>query len=131
MTKQTATFLGGSKALVITDKGKCYAYSGTFTVNATTTTALDFMTPKKVIYAKFFMNYDSTGFSTGERIGYNVLLNNIEIVSAVYGENVQAPTSAPYELELVIPPLTNVKVTLTTSDSSDITMGMVMVGNVL
>jgi len=131
MAKQTATFLGGSKALVITDKGKSYAYSGTLVVAGATVTALEFMTPKKVIYAKFFMNYDSAGFGAGERIGYNVLLNNIEIVSALYGDNVTSPTSAPYELELILPPLTNVKVTLTSSDSSDISMGMVMIGDVL
>ena len=125
-----AIFLGGSKTLSIIGN-KCYAYSGTMTIAGETKTALDFASPKQIIYAKLFLNYNSASFGAGERIGYNVFLNDVEIVEAVYGDNVQAPTSAPYELELVIPPLTQVKVTLTTTDSSNMTMGMILVGDVL
>lgn len=129
-TGSNAIFLGGSKTLSVVGN-KCYAYSGTMTLAGETKTALDFASPKQIIYAKLFLNYNSSSFNAGERIGYNVYLNDVEIVEAIYGDNVQSPTSAPYDLELVIPPLTRVKVTLTTSDASNITMGMVFVGDMI
>ena len=107
-----------------------YAFSGTVSVAATTVTALSFTTGAGYIVGKFYLNYNSTGFGAGERIGYTIELNGEEVVDAVYGENVQSPTTAPYDVQLALPPLTLCEVKLTTSDNSGIGMGMVFTGRV-
>jgi len=107
-----------------------YAFSGTVTVAGTTVTALSFTTGAGYIVGKFYLNYNSSGFGAGERIGYSIELNGEEVVEAIYGDNVQSPTTAPYDVQLVLPPHTVCEVKLTTSDSSDIGMGMVFSGRV-
>jgi len=106
----------------------CYAYSGTQTVSAEAKTVLSFTTGKKYILAKVEISFDVTGLGTGEDIGYQVKLNGLEVVDHDLGSNVGNSQWVILPVTLLIPPFTNFVGILSTSDGSNINMGMTLTG---
>jgi len=106
----------------------CYAYSGTQAVSAEAKTVLSFTTGKKYILAKVEISFDITGLGTGEDIGYQINLNGLEVVDHDLGSNVGSPQWIILPTTLLIPPFTNFVGILSTSDASDINMGMTLTG---
>jgi len=107
-----------------------YAYAGTQVVTQATSpqTVLSFTTGKDYILAKIEISFDITGLGTGEDIGYQINLNGIEIVDQDLGSNVSNPQWLLLPTTLLIPPFTKFEGILSTSDASDINMGMTLTG---
>ncbi len=108
----------------------CYGYSGAITVGQETKAALDFTTGSGYIIGKLFFTYDITGYSAGEEIGYQVKLNDVEVVDAVYGANITTPTTNVYQLEILLPPFTTTQINFVSTDATGINMTMVFTGRV-
>jgi len=109
--KQIATFLGTSKALVILGS-HCYAYSGSFNP-ADGTTFLEFTSPgHSYIVGSVEINADYAG-TGGTNFQIVIALNGINVVSERDVGNDYVPGDT--EFKLIIPPLTTVKVTLTST----------------
>ena len=115
MAKTSSTFVGGSASLNIAGDF-CYAYSGLVATAgaATEKTYLLFATPDKLIKGKFDW-------------GYAPLNNNDNTTMIIYFNNVQVfqmekeGSELQHNIEnvIIIPPLTEVKVTLQTTQSGN------------
>jgi len=109
--KQIATFLGTQKGLVIVGS-HCYAYSGSFNPGDGET-FLEFTTPgKSYIVGSVEINADYAG-TGGSNFQIVIALNGINVVSERDVGNDYVPGDT--EFKLIIPPLTTVKVTLTST----------------
>jgi len=108
----------------------CYAFSGTSTYSNETKEVLDFTVGSGYVIGRFFFQFDSTAFTAGERLGYRITLNEIEIVDSIGGDAPSMTYGSNYDLRIVLPPFTNVLVELICSDSSNINMGITFSGRV-
>ena len=116
-------------ALQFTNDNKhAYAYSGTMAVSAGSETALLFTTSSEYIIARIEISFDTTSLGTGEDIGYQIKLNDIEVVD--YNQVLSTiPDNRPYST-IIIPPFAKFEGLLSTSDGSAINMGMTLTGKV-
>jgi len=122
------SFTGANEALEIIGN-HAYAYNSA-TVGAETLTAFSFTSGNFYYDGKVYFNFNSTGFTSGERIGYQVTLNGTLIVNAVYGDNVQSPSGNPQETRILIPPYSEVLISWVNSDTTGIGCTMGMVGEI-
>jgi len=125
--KQSATFLGGSPALVILDS-LCYAYSGVISVSSSLTTMLDFNTPDKVI--KFQFEYQGSLSQIGQnQIRIEVQLNGVSIIDT-YVDAGMDHTVFDTPPVLIIPPLTRTTISMAQASGSDRDMEIILTGKV-
>jgi len=113
------------------DNLRCYAYSGTLNVTAETVTALNFTTETAYIVGSFSFLLDTTNLTAGQEVGYSVKINNTQIAIAKGGEPAGSglnTVSTPYALTLIIPPFSAVVVSLISTDSDPIPMGITFTG---
>jgi len=103
--KRIATFLGTQKGVSLI-KDHCYAYSGIVSVTDSETTLLEFNTGDNYYVGQYQPNYETL---SGDDFKFLVYLNEILISSLQISAS---RDFTPYEeIELVIPPLTTVKIT--------------------
>ena len=112
------------------DNKRAYAYSGTMAVAGGTESALLFNTNSEYIIARIEISFDITGLGTGEDIGYQIKLNDVEIIDYDLGSNIGNPQWFIQSSRIIIPPFTKFEGILYTSDASNINMGMTLTGNV-
>lgn len=87
----------------------CYAYSGVKSIDNNETTMCQFQTPKGIILAKVLFTYpDDTGTDDfRSRIYFNG-----QVVQSIIQGRVDYDFKFEYAIPLVIPPLTEVKLTM-------------------
>ena len=123
------SFTGPAEALeVIGDHA--YAFNSDPALGTGTTTALDFRSGNFYWLGEVNFNFNSSGFTAGERIGYQVTMNGSTIVDAVYGDNIQSPSGNPQTTTILIPPYSEIVVSWVNSDDSGIGVSMGMVGRI-
>jgi len=130
--KRIATFLGPNQGLSMIGS-HCYGYSGTLNVTAETVTALDFTTGTGYILGNFSFLLDTTNLTAGQEVGYSVSINGSQVAIAKGGEPAGSglnTVSTPYELSLILPPFSAVVVSLISTDSDPIPMGITFTGRV-
>jgi len=109
--KQIATFLGTQKGLILLGS-HCYAYSGSFNPGDGTT-FLEFTTPgHSYIVGSVEVNADYAG-TGGTNFQVEIALNGVVVTYERDVGNDYVPGDT--EFKLIIPPLTTVKVTLTST----------------
>jgi len=113
------------------DNKQAYAYSGTLAVAGGTVSALLFNTNSEYIIAQIEISFDITGLGTGEDIGYQIKLNDVEIIDYDLGSNVGNPQWFIQSSRIIIPPFTKFEGILYTSDASNINMGMTLTGSAI
>ena len=106
----------------------CYAYAGTQAVSNESKLVLSFVTGSGYIVANVAMSTDITLVGTGEDFGFQIQLNDIEIVDHEY--NPSNYGREPDQVKLILPPFTDFKGYLSTTDVNDILMGMTFTGRV-
>jgi hypothetical protein len=91
---------------------RCFAYSGTFNVNTTAFTMLNFTTGSKTIKGKFYgygpVKFDSD-INTGKFGGFQCSLNG-NVVAIMKSDTGQHDMGQVLEFECILPPYTNVEV---------------------
>ena len=115
MSKEITTFIGGSKSLnVVGDY--CYAYSGADHTEgaATEKTYLLFHTADKVIKGKFDWGYQA--LNNNENTTMKIYFNNVQVFQM---EKEGSELQYNLENDMIIPPLTEVKITLQTTQSGN------------
>jgi len=122
-----AIFSGPQKGLSIIGR-HCYAYSGTQVVANQEKLVLAFTVGKEYLIVKVAMSVDITGVGTGEDWGMQIKLNGNQIVDHEY--NPSNYGREPDDVKLVLPPFTVFEGYLSTTDVSDIIMGMTLTGKV-
>ena len=127
MAKQIATYLGGSSSLVLTNNNHCYAYSGPIAQagQATEKTMLLFQTPKTLIKGSFDFAY---GPLNDDNNATMIISFNSQQVYQQEQESSERKYSVP--VVLIIPPLTEVKVTTQTTATSNPEMMVKFIGKV-
>jgi len=113
----------------------CYAWSGTQAVSASISPkeVLNFTTGAGYIVGNFYYQLDTTNLTAGNEVGYSVTINGKEIALAKGGEPAGSglnTVTTPFELKLIIPPLSLVVVNLISVDPDSMTMGMTFAGRV-
>jgi len=109
--KRAATFLGTQKGLILLGS-HCFAYSGSFNPGDGTT-FLEFTTPgHSYIVGSVEINADYAG-TGGSNLQVEIALNGVNVVVERDVGNDYVPGDT--EFKLIIPPLTTVKVTLTST----------------
>jgi len=107
-----------------------FAYAGTQAVSSGVVTALSFTTGNNYLLVDVEISFDITGLGTGEDIGYQIKLNGNEVVDHDLGSNIGNPQWILLPTKLLLPPFTFFEGILSTSDASDINMGMTLTGRV-
>jgi len=105
-----------------------YAYAGTQVVSNQEKLVLSFTTGKEYLVVKVAMSVDITGVGTGEDWGMQIKLNGIQVVDHEY--NPSNYGREPDEVKLILPPFTVFEGYLSTTDASDIIMGMTLTGKI-
>ena len=106
MSGQTVT----SQTLQYTnDNKRCYAYSGQKTVNNNLNTVLEFETQSQ--YLKIGIQYFKDSV-TSENYEYGILFDDIQILLGEFTSPLEDNPNIANPIELIVPPSTNVKVTL-------------------
>ena len=121
--KQIATFLGPNKGLS-TVGNHCYAYSGAILVtDGANSTMLEFTTGKQYIVATFNFGTGDSQISGSKDIGYQISFNG-NIIFSQFSESDSDGTliydGASFPVQILIPPLTAVKIEGYTSDTDNL-----------
>ena len=120
-------FSGPQKGLTIIGK-HCYAYSGDITVTGANTTMLEFTTGKKYSIVQFEPHgtFSQIGQS---QIMIEFTLNGNSIIHTYWDASLD---SSMFDMpsNILIPPLSSVKIELSQATGSDKTMQMTLVGKV-
>ena len=125
--KNIATFLGAGKGLV-TIGDHAYAYSGVVTFDDTETDALSFTTGNRYISAQALI---STLDYNGDDAGIKIKLNDIIIIQQRFSTLGVIYLQALPAWDIIIPPLTQVTMTLTNlADNTPHTANLVVTGRV-
>ncbi len=122
-----AIFTGTGKGLTIIGN-HCYAYSGDVSVSASNTTMLDFTSGKEYIIAQF--EYHGTiAQIASNQLAIEVKLNGNSIIHTYFDATVDHTLwdSPP---TILIPPLSNVTITLAQASGADRNMQVTLVGKV-
>jgi len=106
----------------------CYGFSGGTVVTNETKEALAFTSGSGYVIGKLFFSYDTTGFSVSEKIGFEVKLNDEQVVDAVYA--LETTVLPIYSMEILLPPFTKTEINFITTDLTGINMTMVFTGRV-
>ena len=122
-----AIFSGPQKGLTIIGN-HCYAYSGDVAVSDSNTTMLEFTTGEKYIIAKFEY-HGAIAQIASSQLAIEVTLNGNSVIHTFFDATVDHTLwdSPP---TILIPPLSNVKMTLAQASGSDRTMQMTLTGKV-
>ena len=117
----SGTFQGANTLQFTPDNKQCYAYSGVVSpTNAVNAIGIDFTTNSEYIKGRVYFSIDNDDLSSGEQIGWKIMLNNQQItmtrVEASAADIVESAL-APY-FDVVIPPFTNFKAEAFTNGSS-------------
>ena len=119
-----------SAGLGLTTIGKhCYAYSGEFTADTTSTTVLNFTTGKGYIVGTVRLSgmVDLGSPATGASVACRLKFNNISVI-ALHTEGSEKDMAFSDVADIVIPPLTNVTAIVdsnTTSANVDGTVSII------
>ena len=130
MASQTIT---GPDLQYTQDNKRCFAFSGTINVQAGTVSGLDFATGSGYILGSFYYQLDSSNLTAGQEVGDSVSINGVQVAIAKGGEPSGSglnTRSTPYDLTLIIPPFSAVTVSLISTDSDAIPMGITFTGRV-
>jgi len=130
MASQTIT---GKDLQYTQDNLRCFAFSGVTNVTAQTVIGLDFSTGSGYILASLYFQLDSTNLTAGQEVGYSVTINGAQVAIAKGGEPAGSglnTLSTPYDLTLIIPPFSAVVISLISTDSDAIPMGITLTGRV-
>ena len=125
MSGQTVTGLG----LQFTDDNKhAYAYSGDVVVSASNTTMLEFSTNSEYLEA-MFEYHGAIAQIAANQLAIEVIFNGVSIIHTFFDASVDHTLwdSPP---TLIIPPFTNVKMTLAQASGVDKTMQMTLTAKV-
>jgi len=128
-----AIFTGPQQGLTIIGN-HCYAYSGGLEIdNDPDVTMLEFTTGKQYIIAKLSFGTRDTDLSVNTHIGYEIYFNG-RIVFTTFSLSDSDGTlfydGACFPQEILIPPLTAVKIEGFTSDPNNISCFMMLNGSV-
>ena len=127
MAKANAIFSGPQKGLTIIGD-HCYAYSGDIAVSGSNTTMLEFTTGKEysIVQIEPHGLFSQIGQS---QISIEVLLNGNSILHTFWDASLD---SSMFDMptNLLIPPLSSVKITLAQATGADKTMQMTLIGKV-
>jgi len=92
---------------------RCFAYSGTFQINTTAFTMLDFTTGSEPIKGRFYgygpIKFDGTNINSGQFGGFQYSFNG-NVVATSKSDTSQHDMGQVLEFECILPPYTNVKV---------------------
>jgi hypothetical protein len=115
MSKKMTTFIGGSQTLNIVDK-HCYAYSGIAVSGSAGAekTYLLYQTPDKVITGAFDWGYSA--LNNNENSTMRIYFNNVQVFQI---EKEGSELNYNIYTDIVIPPNTEVKVTIESTDTGD------------
>jgi hypothetical protein len=101
-----------------------YAYSGVVSIDNTETTMCQFQTPKGLIVASTMFNY--LGELGQELFAFRIYFNGIQVQGTIQGRR-DYDSLFEGDIKLIIPPLTEVKLTgqnLTDTDSRDMIVSL-------
>ena len=112
--KRIATFLGPSRSLDVLGN-HIYGYSGQVEYTNTETTFIESVTGK--YYSDVFVQYSTLAYSSDDPT-VKVYFNGVLVVATAHTHTEEAGKNLP--LRLIIPPLTQVKVTVTNQDTTGI-----------
>jgi len=117
----TATFQGVNTLQFTPDNKQCYAYSGIVSpTSSTNATGLDFTTNSEFIKGRIYFSIDNDDLSSGEQIGWKILLDNTQITMSrveASASDIVESALAPY-FDVIIPPFTNFKAEAFTNGSA-------------
>jgi len=113
--KNIATFLGANEG-VTTLGNHAYGYSGLFEfTNAGFVAGIDFKTGSRYHKAVIFWGYPET---SGDNIQSQVHLNGVKVYSQYHNNTRQDFTGSPMNVEIMIPPHTNVQIGAINADAN-------------
>ena len=113
-----ATFTGAGEGIVYVGD-YAYAYSGVKSVDNTETTMCHFQTPKALMVATTMFNY--LGELGQELFSFRIYFNGVQVQGTIQGRR-DYDSLFEGDIKLIIPPLTEVKLTgqnLSDSDARD------------
>jgi len=124
----SGTFEGVGSLQFTPDNKFCYGYSGKKTVNNNLNNMLEFTNGSE--YLKIGIQYFKDSV-TSENYEYGVTFNNIEILLGEFTSPLEDNPNIPNPVILIVPPFTNVKITLQNiSDSSGRNWCVTLTGSV-
>jgi len=119
----------GPKLIFSDDGSRCYAYSGQHILNNSSATHFEFAPHKHLIEGMYEFTFDMTNMIANQMTGFDIYFNEVLVVElkSTYGDG-EGPVPLP--LYLSIPPLTAVKIVVTTQRASNIPSFGVFLGTV-
>jgi len=115
--KNMTTFTGSQKGLSIV-KDRCYAYSGLYAANTTAVEVLNFHSGKEILVIRLYVNGTvESGSGSGEITTCSISLNGDEVSRLKVETGAEQMPTTVFN-DMVIPPLTNVTVTLDMSGTN-------------
>jgi len=132
-TGSNAIFTGTSKSLTYW-KDRVYAFSGEVNPNESTVTALEFSTSKELIDARVMWGIDLSEITDDKFAALTIKFNDV-LVYALKGQD-RLPYTGMTEgtnltIDLYIPPLTTVKIEVSTDENNDVGNTVMLKGIVL
>jgi len=108
-------------------KNKCYGYSGEHILNNSSATHFEFTTGKYIIEGMYQITFDMTNMTANQMTGFDVYFNDVRIceLKSTYQDG---EATVPLPLYLTIPPLTAVKIVVSTQRTSNIPSFGIFIG---
>ena len=130
-TGSNAVFTGTSLSLNYW-RDKVYAFSGEVNPNQSTVTALEFSTSKEMIDARIMWGIDLSEITDDKFAALTIKFNGV-LVYALKGQDRLPYTGMVenYTIDLYIPPLTTVKIEVSTDENNDVGNTVMLKGKVL